>query len=111
MGFNLESQVEVVIEGDDTGVVYKGGVDPGPGYFFGCGLNIIFEEAVDMLRFDRAAWVGSGRSLVGDGGFKCFMNAMFTPGLGQCFQFYVGWFPFFPLVISANSGHLVQVER
>jgi len=88
VGFDLEADVHVAVEGDDSGVVDEDADAPGFVELAGDARDGGFEEVV------------YGAAVHADEAFEGFVDAVFRPGLGEGFEFDVGG-------VSAEFGEVV----
>ena len=107
VSFDLESDAQLAGHSDHSGIVLKNRdavvfVAKFAADFLGCSGDEGWEKALDGF---FALIV-----LIIDGGLENLVLAVFGPGLGQTFQFHVGWFPPQPVVIGLDGLHFFEGE-
>ena len=110
MRFDLEGNLEALIEIDDPGVIHKSRAHPRRSDLVGGGANKRIQQVGNFCPPDP---FGLARGL----GFDCnpglegLMHTVLAPGLGDRFELHIAGFAALGLVIVLNGLHLHQIER
>jgi len=105
---DFEGQVELLVKLDDAGIVDKGRANPGTVHSFGSRLYVTVQQSLDLLHsFDAACGIQPGKV---DRRLKGLVDAVFAPGLCQCFQFDVCGRPANFIEVGLNLLHLSHIQ-
>jgi len=110
VGLHLESQVRVLVEGDDACIIDKGRAYPGLAGPFGRRANIGLQQRVDTAHC-RGLTAIRRAFLVIDECAEGLVDAMLGPGLRQHLELDIYGLAALPAIVVLNGAHLGQVER